>query len=204
MKAFYLFAVALLFFAACGSDSDTQKTLNQDEMTAGTDSSDLNTFISKTLFDSLPVEKLPYTDSISLESFKPLRSLPLGPKQLSLLQVKELRVFKQYERPLNDSLFTAVCRLKLSPAFYTVIINYNGQNETMNYILNYDKDFKLIDYMECSYDELVESALRTRSVIDTQGMTVYFSDIMPEPDFKSNFHYELSPEGFFRERLASK
>ncbi len=197
--------LALAFLTACGTQSGNE-TINQGNgnETGQGDSSNLNTFVSGTLFDSLPVENTPYVDSIALEEFSPLRKVSLSTAQINFLKIRDIRAFRQYDWPMPDSAFSAVCRLKLSPEYYSVIINYDGQNETMNYLINYDRHYQVIDYLETAYDELVESMLRTSARIDTTAVTVRFADFLSSPQSVQEYTYTISADGFFREMIAQQ
>jgi hypothetical protein len=200
-----LFILPLLALLACNTQTEKGPLGNDGTQTGlSNDSTDLNSFRSNTLFDSLTVEKLPYCDSINMETFLPIHKTKLNPAHIELLKLRDLRVFREYDWPMPDSVFTAVCRLKLSKNYYSVIINYNGENETMNYLINYDREFKVIDYLETAYDELVESALRTYSGIDSTSITVRFSNILSEPALVQEYVYQITDDGFFRERIADK
>jgi hypothetical protein len=199
----YFFILPLLALLACGS-RDEKNPNDPSDGGNNTDSLNLNKLVTNTLFDSLPVEAIPYTDSICVETYLPKRKIQLTTDQINFLQIRELRVFSQYNQKLDDSLFSAVCRLKLSPEYFSIIISYDGENEMRNFLINYDRHFRVIDYLESAYDELVESALRTTSTIDTSAVLVHFSNIMAKPEFIVDYQYHMSPDGFFRERIAEK
>lgn len=198
-KLLFLFPLSLLLACGTGNEKVNNGLNGSDTVSA---LPDLNTYVSKTIFDSVPFEPLPYTDSICMETFKPLRNISLSAKTIEFLQIKNIRDFKEYDWQMPDSAFSIVCRLKLSKDFYSLIFNYDGENETMNYMINYDREYKVIDYIETSYDELVESVSRINSTIDTSGVNVMFSNFLDDGNNTQVYHYTLSSEGFFREQLA--
>lgn len=196
MKQFVLI-LGLAFLLACSSNSE--KTLNTGSGSGDSTNTNLNTLVTNTIFDSIPMEKLPYTDSIAVSDSKPLRQIKINPTQLAFLQFRNIRDFSSYYWPQPDSAFTIVCRLPLSENFYSIIFNYEGQNESMNYLIHYDSQFRVIDYIEVAYDEWVESALRTTAVIDAGRMTIVTNNYMDELESKSTYQYAISTDGFFRE-----
>ncbi len=189
--------LALSLLAACSSNSEKPMTNGsnpEDSLTA-----DLNTLVTHTLFDSIPVEKLPYTDSICISNSKPLRQIKLSPSQIAFLKLRDIREFSEYYWPQPDSAFSLVCRLPLSKDFYSIIFNYEGQNESMNFLIQYDREFRVIDYLEVSYDEWVESAQRTTATIDQGKLSLLISNFMNEEASRHIYNYSISDEGFFRE-----
>jgi hypothetical protein len=199
-KLFLLLSVA--FLVSCSSNSDNK--INNPNTGKDSLTTDLNTKITKTIFDSLPVERLPYTDSICIENSKPLRQIIISNKNLEFLKFRNTREFREYYWPQPDSAFSLVCRLKLSPNFYSLIFNYDAENETMNYLINYDSNFKVIDYIQTSYDETVESALRITSIIDLNSLIITSSNFMNEPESQQIFNYSITPEGYFREHTEKQ
>ena len=195
-----IFALFIGILTACNSGSENKGA----NLAGKTGISDLNTEKTNTLFDSLPVEKTPYTDSISVDDSKPLRKIALNKKQLDFLKIRQLRAFRDYGDYAADSQFTAVCRLKLSPDFYSVIINFSSENESMDYLITYDQNFKVVDYLEVSYDEIAESASRIISVIDTGSIRLTTYSFWEQPGTKEGFVYNISSDGFFREDLNNE
>jgi hypothetical protein len=198
-----VFLLPMIFLLSCTSNSD-KKSGNAGMINDSLSGFDLNTMITKTIFDSVPFEKLPYIDSICIESSMPLRKIPLSEINIEFLKLKKLGDFRKYYDQIPDSLFSLVCRLALSRNFYSLVFNYNNSNESMNYVINYDRDFRVIDYIETSYIEWVDISMRSSARIDTSGLIITFSNILGNPGSNKDLYYTLSHEGFFRELLDTQ
>ena len=72
----------------------------------------------------------------------------------------------------------------------------------MNYLINYDRDFRVIDYVETSYNELVDCSMRISSIIGTSGLSITHNNILFDPGTGRIFSYSISPDGFFREIIS--
>jgi hypothetical protein len=189
--------ISILMMIACSSGSD-KKNGRDGGLDGAMSGFNINTMITKTVLDSVPFATLPYTDSICIANDLPLRKIRISVADIGLLKIKKLREFSDQSDEMPDSLFTLVCRLDLSPEYYSLIINCNNESETMNYLINYDRDFRVIDYMETCFEQIADCLTRTTSVIDTSGVTVSHSNIL-DPSGSKAYIYVISPDGFFRE-----
>jgi len=197
-KILILCSFALLI----GCTSNSEQNITGDNITSDSLNADLNNLITNTIFDSIPIEKLPYSDSLSLEEGSPLRKIKLNTTQIGFLKLKNIREISEYYESLPDKAFSLVCRLPLSGNYFSVIFNYTGENESMNYLITYDRDFCVVDYIMTAYAESMETAPRTSATIDTSGLTVTTGTIMKESESTRSYHYSISEEGFFREAIG--
>ena len=189
--------------AGCTSESGT-KTLSTD---GGGGLNDLNALASGSLFDSIQKLPLPFTDTLSVDEALPVFAKPLRATQLDFLQLPALRVFRDDIRPLKATDFSMVGRLPLSPDFFAVIIHRRAEAESMNYLITYDRNFQVVDYLMTAYAEDMDAAPRLSCLIDSTGLTVTSYNPADRNDNTQAFTYSLSGDGFFREvqpAVASK
>jgi hypothetical protein len=195
-KLLCIAALALLVSCSSNSDKKNGNGGNANDAAAGFN---LNTMITKTVLDSVPFSAIPYTDSINTATNRPLRRIHISSTNIEFLKIKKLREFRDFPDEIPDSLITLVCRLDLNPNFYSLIINCNNMSETMNYLINYDRSFHVIDYIETCYEQLADIQTRLISTIDTSGLTIYRRNILSSPQDDIKYRYAINDEGFFRE-----
>lgn len=202
-KILILAAVAL--FIGCTSNSE-QKGMNNNGRIDSLNA-DLNTAKTQTIFDSVPMEKLPYCDSISLADNSPVRKIKLNGTQLAFLKIRSIREFNEYYATEPDQAFTLVGRLPVSEEYFSVIVNFSNDHESANYLINYDREYRVVDYIQTAFAENMETGLRTSAAIDTAALTISTNNIMNEPSAQHSYKYSINTDGFFREEpgvVASK
>jgi hypothetical protein len=195
MKKIFIL-LSLAFLIACSSSTDKK---NGNKLNGASSGFNVNAMVTKTILDSVPFGSLPYIDSLAIADNQPLRSIPLSAKNIEFLKLKKLHDFRAYSDEIPDSLFSLVCRLDLSPDYYSLIIHHNNMSESMNYLINYDRDFHVIDYIETSFQQITDCSTRITSKIDSLGITIYNNNILSAPEDNRVFLYTISPDGFFRE-----
>lgn len=198
-----LFFLMLIAAAGCTSDSGT-KTLSTD---VGGSLTDLNQVASGSLFDSIRKADLPFTDTLTRDEALPVFSMPVSVAQLNFLKLSTLRLFSDNTRPLKPADIHIVARLPLSPDFYSIIFHYRGEGESMNYLITYDRNFQVVDYLMTAFAEDMDAAPRLRSIIDSTGLAVSMFNPADNKEIPQTYTYTISGDGFFREMsppIASK
>lgn len=197
-KAILILAFMALL-AACSTSTEQNGKGNgslNDSLNA-----DLNHFKTNTLFDSIPVKSLPYADSISADEALPVHRIKMTPKQLAFLNIRNIRELNEYYATEPDSAFALVCRLPLSGNYFSIVINFSGPNESLNYLINYDREYRIIDYLMTAYAETMETSMRTSASVDTTGLIIRTGNLLKEAESMNTYRYSITEEGFFREEM---
>ena len=155
---------------------------------------------TNTIFDSIPIKQLPYKDSIQDWNNKNYQNI--SNRNVNFLDLE--KVTKIFAIKPTYKKFKIICRLNLSNNYYSIIVNYKGwDTEIFNFLINYDKHFKVISILETAYDEIAESASGSYSIIEENLVTHFYWNNLGEK-YTKKIIYDISKDGKFTEKIASR
>ena len=90
-------------------------------------------------------------------------------------------------------------RLPISTEFTSLVFSYPSEHELVTVLVNFDKNFKIIDFESIAYDEIAESAFRSSSEISADKIKLTASDYSgDEPKFEI-LTYSIKKDGKIEE-----
>lgn len=140
------------------------------------------------LFPVIPLENLPKVDSTNFDNFK--QKNKLTDAQIEKLYLKKVN-------PNAESFYTRY-KLSLSKDFETLAVTATSEMEMTTYIINYDKDYTILDYLPIAYDEIAESWLWTTAIINKTAITVDGHNSSGEEDELTKETYHLKNNKFVK------
>ena len=134
-----------------------------------------------------PVKQLPLIDSTNFDNH-------VEGKLLSKEEQKLLKLPSIFEDQLNDEKAKiGISYLpKISDNFQSIVFYfYPNSTEVISMLVNYDKDFTIINSQVLAYDEITEGMLKTTSKLDKNSieLTEYISE---NP---TTLHFKISNDG---------
>lgn len=105
--------------------------------------------------------KLTYTSFYSIEEY--LNPMGINKDVFELLQLGRIGPYfeeakvKVPDEEFYELQYSVNGTVDLSPNFYSIVVGYDYYNEYEAYLINYDLNGKLIDYIQVKYDDTVES-----------------------------------------------
>lgn len=144
--------------------------------------------LKKEILDKCPIKYVALVDSTNFDNHKAFRIL--SHKEQNLLGLNNIFI-KGAEKYVEK--VSIDYRLLLSTNFITVVVSYYlGEHELYTYLINYDKDFKIIDFKNIAYDEIAENYGRTTSEIWKNYITTknYNYAVEPTEIEKSNYNID--------------
>lgn len=136
--------------------------------------------------EAYPIKEVSYTDStdISFNSKKELSS-----KERDLLKIEKITKDKLTRCIVNY-------RLNLSDNYKTVVYCvFPSENEIKSVLVNYDKDYNIIDHRVVAYDEVAEGLLNTYSIIQKSSIETVEQRFGEESNAIDMKTFELTSEG---------
>jgi hypothetical protein len=158
--SFLLPALSLIaltcFFPSCAPPPGPEKIGNTDSVTTQKPENTNDPLLSK--FQLL---ELPHTDSTGYDKHENVVELSdeeaIKLKLASTIGTKDIQYIKK---------FNAHYRINFSDDFYSLVFCYQySENEYFSVLVNYAKNFELIDFKEITYDEVAEGLLRNTAVL---------------------------------------
>ncbi|RLK00448.1 PA3715 family protein [Tenacibaculum discolor] len=139
----------------------------------------------------LKLKTVPLVDSTSFDNL-----IDKGDYQkINTEALKLAKVYKNWKELKPNYRAIDAYRLNLSKDFYTVVITaLQSDEEIESRLINYDLEGNVIAYEIIAYDEIVESWARTKSIIETDRITInYQYKVSEETDV-----VKIEPNGKFR------
>lgn len=126
----------------------------------------------------LKLKTVPLVDSTSFDNFTDKGDY----QKINTEALKLAKVYKNWKELKPNYRAIDAYRLNLSKDFYTVLITaLQSDEEIESRLINYDLEGNVIAYEIIAYDEIVESWARTKSIIETDRITI-------------NYQYKVSEE----------
>ena len=149
-----------------------------DEIEAVAQSSEHVTTTFKEELLKLKLKTVPLVDSTSFDNFTDKGDY----QKINTEALKLAKVYKNWKELKPNYRAIDAYRLNLSKDFYTVVITaLQSDEEIESRLINYDLEGNVIAYEIIAYDEIVESWARTKSIIETDRITI-------------NYQYKVSEE----------
>jgi len=161
-------------------------------------------FIDKCIeldIESLQVKTLSFVDSTNFDNFSFADTL--NQAQIQKLKLDERFDYICFSHFLNYNICTFYLnyRIELSENFTSLVVSYTrGDFELFTILINYDKDFRIIDILHIAYDEVADSRSRRLSAINTDKIIVKELDFTYYADGRTKtetFVYKIDAEGRF-------
>lgn len=144
--------------------------------------------------DVLPVKSTPFVDSTSFDSYEMKEKLTS--EQVALLHLDKIVSKDDF---LSTTSFALRYRVNLSSQFQTVVVSYlPNENELYTLLVNYDRNFHVIDFYQIAYDEIAENFLRTESTISKDGIVVTDLECTTGTDVTKVTTYRVAASGKIR------
>ena len=170
-----------MFFSSilisCGNsnpqkNSNTQDSIEKDEYS----------FIKK-----IKIKELPIIDSTNFDNYE-AKSF-LSKNEIEILKLSKIIPDNNVEIALNY-------QIKISENFKTLVFSfYPSENEITTILVNYDKDYKIIDSRIIAYDEIAESWLRTTSKIEKNNLKIIENNCSSGQDIETISNYVINETG---------
>jgi len=127
---------------------------------------------------------LPHIDSTNFDNHKAVKFLTK--RQIELLKLD--KVFRKEYIDFDQSKIGINYILNLSENYTTIVIFfYFSEMELSSTLINYDKEFDIIDFKTVAMDEIAESIFRTESLIEKNKITItnfkFFNETIHEKVF---------------------
>jgi len=183
-----LYLVSILLFFSCGNN--TAKSIQQQEI-----SQEFDVFANECIkfdIESLKVNALPFVDSTSFDNFS-------FENKLNQVQIQKLKLDERFG---SVSVFYLNYRIELSENFISLVVSYErGEHELFTILVNYDRDYRIIDALYIAYHEIAESWFRKIGTIHTDKIIVEkfnYMDYYIEGEIMSEtFVYKIDTGGRF-------
>lgn len=139
-----------------------------------------------------PVKQLPLIDSTNFNNH-------IEGKLLSKEEQKLLKLPSVFEDQLNDEKAKiGISYLpKISDEFQSIVFYfYPNSKEVISMLVNYDKDFAIINSQVLAYDEIIDGMLKTTSKLDKNKieLTEYISETPSTLYFKISNNGDITRE----------
>lgn len=153
-------------------------------------SEDVTTTFKEELL-KLKLKTVPLVDSTSFDNL-----IDKGDYQkINTEALKLAKVYKNWKELKPNYRAIDAYRLNLSKDFYTVVITaLQSDEEIESRLINYDLEGNVIAYEIIAYDEIVESWARTKSIIETDRITINYQYKVS----KETGYVKIEPNGKFR------
>lgn len=186
MKSSYLLLVLVVIFASCKRETVTATPSPKPE-TKTTES----TTSTVTLLQNCPEKTVPLIDSTNFYHHQKW-------KLITAEEQKNLGLQKIFLSDNTDEIkdVSIDYSLHLSSKFKTLVVTYHlGEHEMFTYLINYDRNYKLLGSQNIAYDEIAESAGSTQSEITADRIIMMDTDYWSDPPKITKTSYAIKPNG---------
>lgn len=181
-----IFIYLSLVLLSCNNDNNSKTTTENNKPESTPSRNAINP--ADSLLNVVAIAQLPFTDSTNFNNFN--ETTQISPDIADTLKLKALN-------SPNAAYFIRY-KIPFSPNFISVVITYpKGDNELFTTLINYDKNYNIIDKVDISYDEVAESVLTKTATISTDKIRVtrtYDMEETPEIEYQT---YQVQQDGKF-------
>ena len=186
-KIFFLRTLTIVVLVTLFAESCDNSKVKSNEKAAKELKSETSELKDYCFIESYSFKNLPLIDTTNFDNFKISDTLTKA-------QVKSLKLEKII--PEENVVFGINYKLNLSTNFITLVIScYPSLNELTTYLVNYDKDFNIIDFKTIAYDEIAESWLRTTSKIENMRIEITEHNSSSGQEITKTTLFEINENG---------
>ena len=150
-------------------------------------------------WEDLPVKDFPITDNTNFNWYDPTERDKIDEKEIKRLNLKSLSEYTKTE----DASFHYNYRIHFSDDFYSIVISIGFDMALATYLVNFDKNDKIIDKIEIAFDETAESIYQKTSDIYQNKIVVEAETSYDEPIYIKTENYIIEKDGTFKETMTT-
>lgn len=155
--------------------------------------------VDRFTWENLPIKDFPITDNTNFNWYYLIERDEIDEKEIKTLNLKSLSEGTETE----DVSFHYNYRIHFSDDFYSIVISIGFEMALATYLVNFDKNDKIIDKIEIAFDETAESIYRKTSDIYQNKIVVEAVSIYDEPIFIKTENYIIEKDGTFKETMTA-
>ena len=140
----------------------------------------------KSIFENYTEMSIPYIDSTNFDNFD-FKKPSLTKTELENLKL--ISIFSNFNYS-KEAKFFIKHRIIFSEKYNSIVAICASENEMCTILINYDNQFRIIDFKEIAYDEIAESCLQTISEITKKKLQITESDYCNDSVTKQFFEFE--------------
>ena len=212
MKPLYYILLAIVFlFVSCRNSKNTNSdkggadSISTSQQAEFTDSTNFEHFtetdkVDRSIWKGLPIKNLPIIDTTNFDWYDLMERDTIDEKEIKRLNLKSLNEYTE----IGSASFHYNYRIQFSDDFYSIVISINIDNMALaTYLVNFDKNDKIIDKLEIAFDETAESIYRKTSDINQNKIVVEAISSYDEPIFIKTENYIIEKSGTFKETMTT-
>ena len=151
----------------------------------------LENFKISDLFKKIEFRAIPTIDSTNFDNFN--KNEFFNKSVLKQLQIK--KIYPDIDSEKIGIKVGASYKINLSDNFYSIVIfALVGEHEIESTLINYSLDYKLIDHIKISYDEIAEGAFRKECRIEKNKLKISNITWFDKKE-EEILHYEITKTG---------